>query len=87
MRKVVIIILAVVVALSALPITVYPSAANFILVRTNRKQELFDALLADGILVRDVSTYPMLENCLRISVGAPDENRQLQQSMERFFSQ
>ncbi|MBN1575533.1 MAG: histidinol-phosphate transaminase [Chitinispirillaceae bacterium] len=72
--------------LSTLPLDVYPSAANFILIRTNRKQELFNALLADGILVRDVSAYPMLENCLRISVGAPEENRLLRQSMERFFN-
>ncbi len=72
--------------LSTLPLDVYPSAANFILIRTQRKQELFDALLADGILVRDVSAYPMLENCLRISVGAPEENRLLRQSMERFFN-
>ncbi|MBN1309279.1 MAG: histidinol-phosphate transaminase [Chitinispirillaceae bacterium] len=73
--------------LSTLPITVYPSAANFILVRTSRRQELFDALLADGILVRDVSAYPMLQGCLRISVGTPDENRLLLQSMQRFFNQ
>jgi histidinol-phosphate aminotransferase len=71
--------------LKTLPLTVYPSAANFILIRTDRKQALFDALLADGILVRDVSSYPMLQNCLRISIGSPEENRLFQQSMERFF--
>jgi histidinol-phosphate aminotransferase len=72
--------------LSTLPVTVFPSCANFICIRTTRKQELFDALLADGILIRDVSTYPMLENCLRISIGTPEENLLLQKSMQRFFT-
>ncbi len=72
--------------LSSLPVTVYLSEANFILIRTRRKKELFDALLSDGILVRDVSGYPMLENCLRISVGSPQENKALRNSMERFFT-
>ncbi len=71
--------------LTELPCTVYPSCANFICIRTGRKQELFDALLADGILVRDVSSYPMLENCLRISVGTSGENELLRKSLHRFF--
>ena len=63
----------------------YPSAANFVLVRCGKKQELFDHLKRDGILVRDVSTYPQLENCLRISVGSPEENTRLIASAGRFF--
>ena len=70
----------------SLPLTVYPSMANFICIKTPRKQELFDALLDDGIVVRDVSGYPMLENCLRISIGTPEENNLLQESMKRFFN-
>jgi len=53
---------------------VYPSAANFILSRCREKQRLFESLKARGILVRDVSAYPMLENCLRISIGSEEEN-------------
>ena len=64
---------------------VYPSAANFILVRYREKQRLFDALKATGILVRDVSGYPMLENCLRISVGSEEENQSLKAAFESFF--
>jgi len=71
--------------LRTLPVTVYRSDANFILVRCKRCRALFDALLDDGILVRDVSAYPLLENCLRISIGTPDENRLLRESMGRFF--
>lgn len=73
--------------LATLPVTVFPSAANFIMIRTERKQELFDALVDDGILIRDVSSYPRLENCLRISIGTPDENRQLSVSLNNFFNQ
>jgi histidinol-phosphate aminotransferase len=66
---------------------VYPSAANFILVRLNGgKQRLFEALKKDGILVRDVSTYPMLENCLRISVGSAEENTKLKKNVSTFFA-
>lgn len=65
---------------------VYPSAANFILVRTGRKKELFDSLKKNGILVRDVSSYPMLENCLRISVGSPGENDALKKALQAFFA-
>jgi histidinol-phosphate aminotransferase len=54
----------------------YPSHANFFVVRTRRlaPRDLFDALVARGILVRDVSRYPMLSEFLRISVGTPAEN-------------
>lgn len=71
--------------LAALPLTVFPSAANFILIKTVKKQELFDALIADGILVRDVASYPMLEHCLRISIGTQAENEALKQSLKKFF--
>ena len=61
-------------------LTVYPTAANFFLVRvaggTGAGTRVFDALKAQGVLVKDFSGgVPGLENCLRITVGTPDENR------------
>jgi len=57
-------------------ITPVPSQANFICFRaTVPAQALFDALLKRGILVRNVSHYPMLSDCLRVSVGTTEENR------------
>jgi len=57
-------------------ITPFPSQANFICFRTKvAAQALFDALLERGILVRNVSHYPILSNCLRVSVGTDKENR------------
>ena len=63
-------------AMSALPIDVTPSGANFILFkpRTIGGRALWDALLARSILVRDCSGWPRLTDCLRVTVGTPDEN-------------
>lgn len=72
--------------LQALPLdAVYPSEANFILVRCAGKAALFDSLKASGILVRDVSSYPLLENCLRLSVGSAEENQALRSALSAFF--
>jgi len=53
---------------------VYPSEANFLLVRLPDGKRAWKGLLARGILVRDVSAGPGLENCLRITIGRPREN-------------
>jgi len=72
--------------LKSLPFTaVYPSAANFLMVRLAAKDALFQKLRSDGVLVRDVSKYPMLDGCLRVNVGTPDENESLKRSLARFF--
>ncbi len=56
----------------------YPTQANFFLVEFQEPAaEVFAHLLARGILVRNVSHYPMLEHCLRISLGTPEENETL----------
>ena len=53
---------------------VWPSAGNFLLVRFSDARAMFRRLLDAGILVRDFSSQAGLEQCLRISVGRPDEN-------------
>ena len=59
-------------------IKVYPSKANFLLVEVPfEPKEIFEALYRQGILIRDVSSYPMLSKCLRISVGTREENDRL----------
>lgn len=67
-------------------LTVYPTAANFFLVRVaggkGAGTRVFDSLKAQGVLVKDFSGgLPALENCLRITVGTPDENRILLTAM------
>jgi len=65
---------------------VYTSTANFILVRHPENARLFGALKTAGILVRDVSSYPLLENCLRITVGSKPENGALRTALSSFFT-
>lgn len=56
-------------------VTVWPSEGNFLLVRMPRARDVYERLRDDfSILVRDFSGAPFLKDCLRISVGAPEEN-------------
>lgn len=54
-------------------VDVLDSVANFLLFRT-AVPDLFDRLLAEGVLVRDFSTQRRLEGCVRVSVGTPEED-------------
>jgi histidinol-phosphate aminotransferase len=67
------------VALARLPgVVVYPSATNFLLARMphGRAQRVFESLRGAGVLVKNVTgVHAMLCDCLRITVGTPDENK------------
>ncbi|MBL8166537.1 MAG: histidinol-phosphate transaminase [Acidobacteria bacterium] len=68
--------------------TPVPSEANFFCVHTKiPPQELFEALHARGILIRNVSSAPMLADCVRISVGTPEENDKLLDSLREILKQ
>ncbi len=64
-------------ALSAVPgVTVFPSAANFLLFRVPEAARVHAALKARRILIKNLSGgHPLLADCLRVTVGTPDENR------------
>ena len=66
-------------ALTELPYIekVYPSDANFLLVKTARPRELYDYLIARELIVRDRSRTPGCEGTLRITIGTPEENDRL----------
>ncbi len=56
-------------------VEVFPSGANFLLFRCVRGgRAVWDGLVARGVLVRDFSSWPGVEDCLRVTVGSPDEN-------------
>lgn len=55
-------------------IKVFPTDANFILVKTVDADKLYDHLLGGGVIVRNRSRMPLCEGCLRITVGTPEEN-------------
>ncbi|MBS1574566.1 MAG: histidinol-phosphate transaminase, partial [Bacteroidetes bacterium] len=56
---------------------VYPSDANFLLVKVNDAKATYNYLLQKGIVVRDRSKVELCEACLRITIGSPEENNQL----------
>jgi histidinol-phosphate aminotransferase len=63
-------------AFSDLPVETWPSEANFMLFRptTVPGQVVWERLLERSVLVRDCSSWPNLDGCLRVTVGTPDEN-------------
>ncbi|MCS6968396.1 MAG: histidinol-phosphate transaminase [Cytophagales bacterium] len=73
-------------ALACLPevLHVYPSDANFLLVKVKRPKEMYDFLISRKIIVRDRSRLALCEGCLRITVGTAEENQQLVAAMSQF---
>jgi histidinol-phosphate aminotransferase len=63
-------------ALADLPVDVWPSGANFVLFRPQgrRGQDVWDGLLERSVLVRNCSSWPRLADCLRVTVGTPEED-------------
>lgn len=67
-------------------IEVFDSDSNYILIRLANAAQVWQQLYERGILVRDFSKSPLLENCLRISVGLPEENEAMLTALEELVS-
>ena len=65
-------------------VDIYPSDANFILVKTTNANGIYDFLVKQGIIVRNRSKVELCEGCLRITVGTPDENTTLLQTLQNY---
>jgi len=65
-------------------VDIYPSDANFILVKTTEPKGVYNFLVQKGIIVRDRSKVELCEGCLRITVGTPSENETLLQTLQNF---
>ena len=65
-----------VAAMELLDLEVFPSGANFVLIRPRSMpgRELWQGLLDRDVLVRDCSSWPRLDHCLRVTIGTPAEN-------------
>ena len=63
-------------ALSAVPaVQVFPSEANMVLVRVPDSKRTFEGMKQRGVLIKHVAgLHPLLKNCLRLTVGTPEEN-------------
>lgn len=73
-------------ALAACPCIgqVYPSEGNFLLVRTAAPDLLYRELVAAGVIVRNRSRIAGCEGCLRITVGRPEENDRMLETVKNF---
>ena len=63
---------------------IYPSDANFLLVKVKDPKSIYQFLLDKGIVVRDRSNVVLCEGCLRITVGTEKENNDLIQRLKEF---
>jgi len=67
-------------------VQVFPSDANFLLLRVDDPRAVYDFLMERGIIVRDRSSVPLCEGCLRITIGSREENRALISALKTFQS-
>ena len=75
-------------ALAQLPLDVWPSGANFILVRPRERDgdAVWQGLLDRSVLVRNFSSWPRLDGCLRITIGTRDEDDALLTALEEVLT-
>ncbi len=64
--------------------TVYPSEANFLMVKMTEARKVYEYLSGEGIIVRDRSKVIRCNDCLRITIGTPEENSKLIQALTKF---
>ncbi len=65
-------------------IEIFPSDANFLLVKTNNPTAIYNYLKDNGIIVRDRSKVSLCEGCLRITIGSPKENAELINTLKNY---
>lgn len=58
-------------------VKIYPTEANFILVKVDDANKRYNELISKGIVIRNRTTQPLCENCLRLTVGTEQENKKL----------
>ncbi|MHB1146555.1 MAG: histidinol-phosphate transaminase [Lutibacter sp.] len=61
---------------------IYPTEANFILVKVDDANKRYNELIARGIVIRNRTTQPLCENCLRLTVGTASENKKLIEALK-----
>ncbi len=66
---------------------IYPSDANYLLIKTNTPKEIYNFLVEEGVIIRDRSTVSLCEGCLRITVGSVHENDALYAGLNKFENQ
>ncbi|MYK75289.1 MAG: histidinol-phosphate transaminase [Acidimicrobiaceae bacterium] len=74
--------------LGGLPVDVWPSGANFVLIRPRHRDgaEVWQQLVDRSVLVRNCSSWPRLDGCLRVTVGTPEEDDRLLAALEEILA-
>lgn len=65
---------------------VHPSDANFLLVKVSEARKVYNYLIEEKIIVRDRSKIILCEDCLRLSVGSPLENKLLLEALKKYIT-
>nr|WP_315154307.1 histidinol-phosphate transaminase [uncultured Flavobacterium sp.] len=60
---------------------IYPTEANFILIKVDNANKRYDELIAKGIVIRNRTTQPLCENTLRLTIGTEEENKKLMEAL------
>jgi histidinol-phosphate aminotransferase len=60
---------------------IYPTEANFVLIKVDDASKRYDELIAKGIVIRNRTTQPLCKNCLRLTVGTAEENKKLMDAL------
>ncbi|WP_348824802.1 histidinol-phosphate transaminase [Flavobacterium aestuarii] len=61
---------------------IYPTEANFILIKVDDANKRYDELIAKGIVIRNRTTQPLCENTLRLTIGTEEENKKLIEALK-----
>jgi histidinol-phosphate aminotransferase len=61
---------------------IYPTEANFILIKVDDANKRYDELIAKGIVIRNRTTQPLCENTLRLTIGTQEENKKLMEALK-----
>jgi histidinol-phosphate aminotransferase len=61
---------------------IYPTEANFILIKVDDANKRYDELIAKGIVIRNRTTQPLCENTLRLTIGTEQENKKLMEALQ-----
>ena len=74
--------------LDGLPVDVWPSGANFVLIRPRHRDgaEVWQQLVDRSVLVRNCSSWPRLDGCLRVTVGTPSEDDRFLAALEEILA-
>jgi len=68
--------------LAQMGVKVWPSEANFVLIKPETADSVWDKLLERSVLVRDCSAWPRLQGCLRVTIGTQQENNLFLKALE-----